>query len=137
MASVDPEPEPARRWRFLVVGGNEKQARYDPFIQEYFAAKGTGVDVEFCHTLREDKGRMLLDHLVARAEHCDGVILIRFLRTHLGRGLRRQLNRSHTPYFGCAGHGREAIIRAIEAAVDELAGGNRSGLCRSRDGDPG
>jgi hypothetical protein len=137
MASFDPEPEPARRWRFLVVGGNEKQARYDQAIQAHFAEKGAGVDVEFCHPTREDKGRTLLDYLVARAAHCDGVVLIRFLRTHLGRGLRRRLNRSHTPYFGCAGHGREAIIRAIEAAVDALAGGKGPESCRSQNRDQG
>ena len=119
------EPARSRPVRILVVGGDQIRARYDRAIQAHFACPEVGVEVVFHHTTRQDKGHKHLEHLRQQAAHCDAVVLLEYLRTHLARSLRRHLNQAHLPYVGCAGHGREAIIRGIEAAVARSADGRR------------
>jgi hypothetical protein len=41
-----------------------------------------------------------------------------FVRTNLGRHVRRRCSEEGRPWVPCTGHGRESLRRAIETAVE-------------------
>jgi len=105
------------RIRVLFVGGNETQARYDAWIVGELRDRYPQVTVTFEHTgwtsnwgvQAERIERLMADH--------DAAIVMRFVRTELGRRVRDDVGRLGKRWFPCTGHGRDSVLRAIVQAA--------------------
>ena len=102
------------RVRVLFVGGNETQARYDASIREELLALWPGLTLRFEHTGWSSNWGREVDRLVRLANQCDAVVIMRMMRTILGRTLRE---RSESPWVACTGTGRRAMLQSIREAA--------------------
>lgn len=106
----------------LFVGGTEVQARYVKQIERSVRDRhGGGVRVEWF--LTGWTGNWIDDakRIEAKLPGASVLILMSFVRTMLGRRLRRAAGRAQVPWVACTGHGRAALEDAIDRAV-QLAG---------------
>lgn len=110
--------------RILFVGGNETQSQYDEQILQELEESHPRVSVSFIHSgwgsnwiqHYEDAERQLRSH--------DGLVIMRFIRTQLGRSLRKLASQTDKPWWSCAGSGKrsmKASILAAAAVVQERA----------------
>ena len=98
----------------LFVGGNEIQARYDASILEELAARWPGVEIHFEHTGWSSNWGREVDRLLKLANQCDAIVIMRMIRTILGRTLREKVRR---PWVACTGTGRGMMMQSIEEAA--------------------
>ena len=110
--------ERSRAFRIVFVGGNETQERYDEYVRETIAAEWPNVQVEFFHTGWSANWGRELSGIVKAANSADAVVIMRFVRTMFGRGLRSQITK---PWFPCTGHGRASVLGTIERAIKHVA----------------
>ena len=110
-----------RSIRLLVVGGDEAQARHDAALQTYFEAEQPGLQVDFEHAPRTSSWNKYYDRVKGRMGSYDGLVLLRYMRTHMGRSLRALAGQLGTPWFPCTGKGRSSIQRSILHAARSLA----------------
>lgn len=108
--------------RILFIGGDERQARQDPWIQSELARDFKRVRVRFEHTgwgsnwgASAERIRQLI------ADH-DAIILMPFIRTEFGRTVREDAGRSGKRWFPCTGRGREWMLRSIIHAARSVVG---------------
>ena len=99
--------------RLLVVGGNELQASFDQDLQTYFQTECPGLEIAFEHTPRVSSWDKYYDRIKGRLEHYDGLVLLRFQRTHLGRSLRALASQLGKPWFPCTGSGKAFLQRTL------------------------
>jgi hypothetical protein len=112
------EFERSRAFRIVFVGGNETQERYDEYVRETIAAEWPNVHVDFFHTGWSANWGRELSNIVKSANSSDAVVIMRFVRTMLGRSLRSQITK---PWFPCTGHGRTSVLGTIERAIQHVA----------------
>ena len=98
----------------LFIGGNETQARYDNRITSLLASEWPGVKVAFEHTGWSSNWGRNSDALVRAGSACDAVVIMKMMRTNLGRTLRAKVT---SPWVPCTGTGREAMLSSIRKAV--------------------
>lgn len=97
--------------RIAFVGGDERQAQYDDEIAEMLEDEFDDlVQVEFIHTGWSSNWGRSVDEVTRQCESRDAVVLMRFMRTQMGRTLRERLTR---PWVACSGHGKHCIHRSI------------------------
>lgn len=107
-------------------GGNETQAQYDDDIRREVHRRFPNVTIHFKHTgWSANWGRQLGD-LERDVDRSDAVVLMRFMRTNLGRALRKRCSVAAKPWVACTGHGHQSVRRALEGAIS-LIDGNRNG----------
>ena len=123
--SLEKYCRPGRSIRLLVVGGNEVQAQFDPELQAHFKAEYPGLAVDFEHAPRISSWGRYYDRIKGRVERYDGLVLMRYMRTHMGRSLRALANQLGTPWFPCTGKGKTSIQRTILHAAHALATAER------------
>jgi hypothetical protein len=58
-----------------------------------------------------------LDVIERRIAASDAVVVMRFIRTLLGRTVRALCSEHDRPWVACTGHGRDSLLAAIEQAV--------------------
>jgi hypothetical protein len=121
---LKPTPEPVTTKEpvsvsILFVGGNETQQGYEQALQEWFTGAYPGSGLEFRFPGWSSNWGRTTDELERRLEGGDAMVLMRFVRTGLGRAMRRAASDQSKPWIACSGHGRDAMRRAIEAAVDK------------------
>jgi hypothetical protein len=104
----------ARVVRVVFVGGNETQERYDEYVRETIAVDWPNVEIEFFHTGWSANWGRDLSNIVKAANSSDAVVIMRFVRTMMGRRLRSQITK---PWFPCTGHGRASVLGTIERAI--------------------
>ena len=121
-------PAPSIPVTILFVGGNETQEKYrDRLVAELRdTAPNAIVDFEL-PGWGANWGR-LLDHLDERVSRSDAVVIMRFVRTGLGRALRRMASKHGRPWIACSGHGFASLQRAIEEAVRVAVEAKRDGV---------
>jgi hypothetical protein len=61
--------------------------------------------------------------MTRRIREADAVVIMRFVRTLLGRTLRALCSEHDRPWVACTGHGRDSLLGAIEEAVRLLPTG--------------
>jgi len=98
----------------LFVGGNETQARNDQRVRDTLSADWPGVTVQFEHTGWSPNWSREVSHLLRDANSADAVVLMRMMRTQLGRTLRAQIK---VPWVACTGTGRDAMLASIRMAA--------------------
>jgi hypothetical protein len=100
--------------RILFVGGNETQARYDASIHEELSDCWPGLQLSFEHTGWSSNWGREVDRLVRLANHCDAIVIMRMIRTILGRTLREKVQ---CPWVACTGTGRAMMRQSIQEAA--------------------
>jgi hypothetical protein len=114
----EPTAEGLRPARLIFVGGNESQERYVPEIERSLADRyGASVEVEWIHPNWDSNWALYADRVETRLPDCDAVIVMRFVRTNLGRRLRSLASAAGVPWIACTGHGRASMLAAIDEAI--------------------
>lgn len=105
--------------RIAFVGGDERQAQYDDELRAMLRDEFKDlVQVEFIHPGWSSNWGRSVDEVLRQCESRDAVVLMKFIRTLMGRTLRERLSR---PWVSCSGHGRKSIYLAILQAVQVVA----------------
>ncbi|MFW5878530.1 MAG: hypothetical protein ACOCVR_01820, partial [Myxococcota bacterium] len=55
-----------------------------------------------------------LEDMQPKLERSHGIVVMHFIRTQLGRQLRKRAGDLRLPWGACTGHGRDAIVSSIE-----------------------
>lgn len=115
----------ARPIRIAFVGGDERQAQYDDELRAMLRDEFEDlVQVEFIHPGWSSNWGRSVDEVLRQCESRDVVVLMKFIRTLMGRTLRERLSR---PWVSCSGHGRKsihlAILEAVQVVVRQTARG--------------
>lgn len=106
----------------LFVGGNEVQARYEESISEEVERRfGGRVRITWEFTGWSPNWAPAAERVEAQFSPSAVLVLMQFVRTNLGRRLRRTAGENDVPWVACTGHGRAAIRRSILRAVDVAA----------------
>ena len=104
--------------KVLIVGGNEVQARAEEQVRKKLHRTHPHVRVEFIHTGWGSNWQKPLEEFVRKLPVFDAVVIMRFMRTELGKRIRRAC--VNHPWRSCWGPGQmaqvEAAIKASEAA---------------------
>lgn len=126
-ARHDQAPDaPTRDVCVLVVGGNERQRRVAQSIVEEMETHR--VHVSFIHSGFAGDQSDNVEEFKRRLPRADGVVLMHLMRTNFGRTVRRLCG--STPWRGCGGTGKGAIIRSIYAVREQVLGGVAGGELR-------
>lgn len=108
--------------RIAFVGGDERQAQYRESIdQELHDRYGDKVSVDWYFPGWGTKWLPVAERVESAFWQTDALVLMQFVRTNMGRRLRRTSGENNVPWIACPGHGRAAITAAIEGAVDVVA----------------
>lgn len=108
-------PEPGGIIHVLVVGGNEVQARFDQGLKAELNHTHPQIHVEFLHTGWDSNWAPHLEDFERRQPDFQAVVISRYMRTMLGRRIRRICR---LPWRGCGGTGPTAFKTSILAAAD-------------------
>lgn len=112
-------PEPVRT---AFVGGDERQAQYrdsiDAELAELFDGK---VIVDWYFPGWGSNWSPTAERVEGTYWQLDALVLMPFVRTNMGRRLRRTSGEHHVPWVACPGHGRAAVLAAIRQAVNVVA----------------
>jgi tetratricopeptide (TPR) repeat protein len=111
----------ARRFddvRVLLIGGNETQAAYEAELKRFVAANYPGARVDFAFTGWGSNWSKQIERLDGPLRAASAVVLLTFVRTNLGRAIRRRVGESAIPWVACTGHGAQSLQRAIARAID-------------------
>lgn len=104
--------------RVVFVGGDEHQRRYIPALNaELLAQHGGEVSVEWFTTGWRSNWVSDVEKIKASLDKADALVVMTFTRTHLGQLLRTEAGERGLPWVSCTGHGRAALLRSIEHAV--------------------
>jgi hypothetical protein len=111
-------PAPRDRTCVLFVGGNQVQQRYRAGIDEEIAARFGGlVTVEWFPTGWGANWMPDVNRIEGHYADAAAVVVMTFVRTMLGRRIRRTAGEAGLPWISCTGHGRGSLLRAIDRAV--------------------
>ncbi len=101
----------------VYVGGNEVQVRYEARLREEVSRRWPDVALDFDFTGWSSNWGRELPVIERRVADADAVVIMRFIRTMLGRALRELCGRHAKPWVACTGHGRDSLLGAIARAV--------------------
>jgi len=101
----------------LFVGGNEQQQAYDLPVRQELAQIYPSLTVEFMHTGWSSSWGGYLDDVKRKIQTVDALVIMRMIRTGLGRSLRVLANDMDVPWVSCTGRGRKSISLSIQKAV--------------------
>lgn len=107
------------RFKLIFVGGNETQAAYEEELERRVAERWDGrVSVEWVFPGWSSNWSRTAERVESAFATSDAIVLSYFIRTNLGRRLRRTCGEAGLAWIPCAGHGRDALFRAVATAVD-------------------
>ena len=114
-AVPSPEGGPPQAIRVLVVGGAEQQARAEDMVRQKLQDTDPHIRVSFIQTgWTKNWGRKFGEIEGAMASH-DALVIMRFMRTHLGRRIREKWTGG--PWRSCWGRGHGAVAEAVTRAA--------------------
>lgn len=102
--------------KVLVVGGNEVQARAEAQVRAKLHRTHPHVCVEFIHTGWGSNWQKPLEEFHRKLPVFDAVVIMRFMRTELGKRIRKACS-SH-PWRSCWGPGQMAQVTAVIKAAE-------------------
>ena len=110
----------------LFIGGNEIQARQDDAVLSALAESRPNVAVEFIHTGWSGHWGGYLDDVNRKMADADAIVVMRYIRTELGKSVRRSASLNEVVWVACTGTGRTSMVRSIVNASDlaEIARNN-------------
>lgn len=101
----------------LVVGGNETQSQQDEAIAAAIKRQWPNITVLFQRTGWSSNWGDQLNAMEGELARARVVVIMRFVRTMLGKALRKRCNELEIPWVACTGSGRASMLRAIEQAI--------------------
>ncbi len=120
-AGTPVEPGLGSPARVLVVGGGEKQARAEDAVVGKLKELYPHIRVRFIQTGWSANWSRSFSEIEREMKKHDALVIIRFMRTHLGREIRRAWD---GPWRSCWGGGPGAIVEAV-VDVAEAVGRTR------------
>ena len=112
-ANSDPAPTGSdARVTVLVVGGDETQAKLADNVKRRLASQDTHVTVEFLHAGWDSNWAPYVERVRARLASVDAVVVMRLIRTTLGRHVRRLCGEHDILWWSCWSGGGGGIARA-------------------------
>lgn len=115
---VPPSSDPSEFYGLvLVVGGNETQSVQDEAIAAAIEEQWPNVTLLFQRTGWSSNWGEQLRNMEGEIARARAVVIMRYVRTTLGRQLRKRCNENDVPWVACTGSGRASMIRAIEQAI--------------------
>lgn len=111
---------PPSKVRVLFVGGDERQKKSSGTVKDAVASRSVNVQVTFIHPGWSGNWSPWLEKTKAELERHDAVVLMRFMRTQLGRQIRKRCDGK--PWRFCWGAGRRTMTDAILEAADAARG---------------
>lgn len=103
----------------LVVGGNEIQSRDAERVVQKVKQDDPCVNLEFVHSGWTSNWNKHLVEVKRRLDAgCDALVILRFMRTQLGRSVRAECGRRQVPWRFCWSGGQSGIIDAVHRAAD-------------------
>ncbi|MXX91817.1 MAG: hypothetical protein F4Y68_21670 [Boseongicola sp. SB0665_bin_10] len=109
------EGEPPRAVRVLVVGGGEEQARAEDMVRRKLRDTDPHIRVNFIQTGWSENWRRKFGEIEGAMARHDALVIVRFMRTHLGRRIRERWTGG--PWRSCWGGGHGAIAEAVTRAA--------------------
>ena len=103
--------------RVLVVGGNETQAKGQGQVRSMLSDRDPQVTVDFLRTGWGSNWNQYLDEFEARIANFDAVVVMRFIRTMLGRQVRSTCRKRSLPWRLCGSGGRGGQVEAVLAVA--------------------
>ena len=104
--------------RVLFVGGNENQEKMEPAIREQLKERAPHVQVKFIFSGWSGNWPPHLERVRRELEGHDVVVLMRFMRTHLGREIRKACDGK--PWRTCWPSGIGGITESIISAAGSV-----------------
>ncbi|MCA9606222.1 MAG: hypothetical protein KC619_11535, partial [Myxococcales bacterium] len=115
---VPPSVDPADFYGLvLVIGGNETQAQQDAAIADSIKEQWPNVTIVFERTGWNSNWGDQLRLMEGELSRARAVVIMRYVRTMLGKALRRRCSELELPWIACTGSGRASMVRAIEQAI--------------------
>ncbi len=120
-AQLEDKPAPAenphtgirRAVRIAVIGGDERLAGMEISIRNQVSGVDPAIELEFHPTDWSSNWGRQFDRLKPGLGRLDAIVVLRLIRTQLGRELRR----SHACWVGCAGDSPACIGNAVLLAA--------------------
>ena len=120
------ETPAGQRVRVLVVGGNETQARAAGRVRDEVAARDECVEITFVHPGWSSNWVKFTEKLERVMGEHHALVIMRFIRTHFGRWIRKECGERNVPWRFCWSGGRGGIAEAVlDAASAGRAARNR------------
>ncbi|MGH3182045.1 MAG: hypothetical protein ACRDOE_09085, partial [Streptosporangiaceae bacterium] len=110
---------PARPVRIAVIGGDEHLAAMEERIRGQLQERDAQISVDFWPTNWSSNWGRQFDRLKPSLSGYQAIVVLRRIRTQLGRLLRRE----HPCWVGCAGESPADIVRAAMLAAELARGG--------------
>jgi len=127
---VPPSVDPADFYGLiLVVGGNETQAQQDAAIRAAIKEQWPNISLSFQRTGWNSNWGDQLRNMEGELTRARVVVMMRYVRTMLGKALRKRCGELELPWVACVGSGRASMVRSIEQAI--LLAWRQSGLLQS------
>ncbi len=115
---IPPTTDPADLYGLvLVVGGNETQSQQDETITAAIKRQWPNITILFERTGWNSNWGEQMRAMEGQLARARVVVIMRYVRTMLGRSLRKRCNELDIPWVACTGSGRASMLRAIEQAV--------------------
>ena len=114
-----PESGSKRRVRVLVVGGAEQQAQAEDLVREKLKDRYPHIRVTFIQTGWSVNWKRKFAEIEGQMASHDALVIMRFMRTHLGRKIRKQW--TGRPWRSCWGGQPGAIVEAVIRAAKAVS----------------
>jgi hypothetical protein len=110
-----------RSLRVLFIGGNETQAQYEAALRAALERRdettGARVQIEFRTPGYNSNWDKTLEAVRGYRGRVDALVLMPYVRTQLGRALRRLASEWGVPWVSCTGKGYDSLERSLRAAI--------------------
>jgi tetratricopeptide (TPR) repeat protein len=134
-ASPQPTQLP-RPVRVIFAGGNETQERYQGPIQDALTERyGSGLTLQWFSPGWDMNWMKDAERIEAAMPTADAIVILTYMRTNLGRRLRKSANVHDLVWRSCTGQGRASMERSIESAIEGVLTNGTSGTRPSDDSD--
>ncbi|MFO8072811.1 MAG: hypothetical protein R6V85_13140, partial [Polyangia bacterium] len=111
------EREPVEPVSIVFFGGDERQAAYEQRLLEEFSRSHPGCSLGFEFNCWSSNWARRMDRFENEIEQSNAIIVMRFMRTELGRKLRKAANESGKRWIPCTGKGLDSMRRSVERAI--------------------
>lgn len=115
---IPPTVDPSELYGLvLVVGGNETQSQQDEAIAAAIKRQWPNITILFERTGWNSNWGEQMRAMEGQLARARVVVIMRYVRTMLGKALRKRCGELEIPWVACTGGGRASMLRSIEQAV--------------------
>ena len=113
----EPEVSENRSVRVLFVGGNEGQARADENIRHRVARHDEQIELNFVRSGWDSNWNVYAERVERYLPTHHTVVIMRYIRTNLGKHIRRMCGERNIPWRFCWSPGRVGAVEAVLKAA--------------------